>query len=308
MLARPKDLGLTQVKPFHGGIVEHDYPSALGTDMHQAFELGVLLSGRVDRHYEDLVIGVKPGEVWLCAAWEPHGWRATAPQAQELVLQFLPEFLGDEMFDNLSWLSLFSAPPAQRPRVTKPEMRKQMLAIADELRKEMRERGQGWLAAVRLAILRLLLAISREWKPGNQAEYRGPVRPGNLARVMPAVRLVYSRPARRLSLEEAATACGLSVTQFAYIFRQTMGLSFGKFSLRARLAYVGQLLLSTDLPVEAVAEVAGFSDGSHLHHAFARAYGCTPAHYRTDGRCMPNHGSTYTVVEETPNEQAELRS
>jgi transcriptional regulator GlxA family with amidase domain len=177
-------------------------------------------------------------------------------------------------------------------------MREVVLGIAEELREEMRAQGRAWLAAVRLGILRLLLAISREWQPEHKAEYRRAVRPGNLGRIMPAVRLVYSRPGRRLSLDEAAAACGLSTSQFGYIFRQTMGLSFGRFSLRARLAYVAQLLLTTELPVEAIAEAAGFSDGSHLHHSFAKAYGCTPAHYRIDGRHLPD-GFKYKVVEET---------
>jgi AraC-like DNA-binding protein len=63
-----------------------------------------------------------------------------------------------------------------------------------------------------------------------------------------------------------------------------MGLSFGKFCRRARLAYAAQLLLTTDLPVEAVARTAGFSDASHLHHSFVETYGATPARYRADGR------------------------
>jgi len=33
-------------------------------------------------------------------------------------------------------------------------------------------------------------------------------------------------------------------------------------------------------PVEAIARNAGFVDGSHLHRAFVRHYGCTPREYR----------------------------
>jgi len=59
-----------------------------------------------------------------------------------------------------------------------------------------------------------------------------------------------------------------------------MGLSYGKFCLRSRLAAAAQALLDTDLPVQAIADRTGFSDGSHLHRSFASHYGCTPTDYR----------------------------
>jgi AraC-like DNA-binding protein len=200
------------------------------------------------------------------------------------VLQFLPDFIGEEMFEDISWLTVFAAPPEHRPRVANDEMRATVLSIAHEVRREMRDRRRGWLAAVRLGILRLLLLVSREWAPPPQTGRGSTVRTGNLSKIMPAVRLVQSHPAHRLGLPEGAAACGLSVSQFGYIFRHLMGLSFGKFCLRARLAYVAQLLLGSELSVESIADTAGFSDASHLHHAFVEVYGCTPARYRINGQ------------------------
>ncbi len=147
LASRIEEFHLTPAKPFHAGVVEHPYPAPLGTDMHQAFEMGVLLGGEEERHFEDTLIHVKPGDIWLCGAWEPHGWRASAPGARELVLQFLPEFLGEEMFEGVSWLTLFSAPPDQRPRVVEDQMREEALNIAHQIRREMRDRKRGWLAS-----------------------------------------------------------------------------------------------------------------------------------------------------------------
>jgi AraC-like DNA-binding protein len=305
MLAKPKELGLTPVRPFHGGVVVHPYPAALDTDMHQAFELGVLLSGEQERHFEGTVLTLTPGDVWLCAAWEPHGWRPRAPETVELVLQFLPDFLGEEVLGGTSWLSMFAAPPDQRPRVASEDTRQVTMATAQELRREMSERGRGWLSAVRLGMLRLLLAIGRDWQPWHPSGRPPNMKPGVLAKVMPAVRLVYSSPARRLSLEEAAAACGLSASQFSHIFRHTMGLSFGNFRTRTRLGYAAQLLLTTDQPVEHIAEQLGFVDASHLHHAFTKVYSCTPARYRTDGRAVREF-RRYTLIESSDPDDPEL--
>jgi len=305
MLARIEDYKLTVARPFHGGVVEHRYPAPLGTDIHQAFEMGVLLSGSEERHFEDFVMPVNPGEMWLCGAWEPHGWRASISGTRELVLQFLPDFLGEEMFDGVSWLSLFSAPPDQRPRVATERRRDEALSIAKEIRREMRERSRGWLASIRLSILRLLLMLSREWDPVSPSGRDRTVRTGNLPKVMPAVRLVHSHPTRRLSLREAAETCDLSISQFGYVFRNVMGLSFGKFCRRARLAYVAQLMLTTDLSVEAIAGAAGFADASHLHHAFVQAYGSTPARYRTNGQGLVD-GRPYRAIEQVDSDDYDL--
>ena len=103
-------------------------------------------------------------------------------------------------------------------------------------------------------------------------------------------------PAARKAIPEAAATCGLSVSQFGYVFRNVMGLSFGKFCMRARLAYVAQLLLGTNLSVEAIAQETGFADASHLHHAFVQTYGSTPARYRTNGQRLPE-APGYTEIE-----------
>jgi AraC-like DNA-binding protein len=285
MLVRLEEYELTAARPVHGGVVAHRGPTPLDADMHQPFEVGIVLTGQLDRHFEDMVMTVGPGEMWLCGAWEPHGWRVRAAGTRELVVLFLPSLLGDEVFDDLPWLTLFSVPPDQRPRVTTRQMREQALAIGNELAKELRERRSRWLSAVRFGILRLLFVVSRGWHPRGPAG-RQAARAGSLARVMPAVRMVHASPAARLSVPEAAAACGLSVPQFSYVFRHALGLSFGKFRMRARLGYAAQLLLSSELPVEAIAQEAGFADASHLHHKFSKVYGATPGRYRTEGRLV----------------------
>lgn len=299
MLARLEDYGLSPTRPFHGGLVAHSYPQGLDHDMHQAFEIGVVLSGRMERHYEGTVLTLDPGEVWLCAAWEPHGWRPTAPDTRDLVLQFLPEFLGEEVFGRRSWLGLFAVPPELRPRLIAPAARDRVQMIAGELWREMEERAPGWLPAVRLWILHLLLTVSRGWEPPAAASRSQAVQPSSMAKLMPAVRLVQSNPSHRVRLEEAAAVCGLGVSQFTHSFRRLMGLSFRSFGTRARLAAAAQLLLSTDRSVEDIAQHLGFADASHLHHGFTAAYGCTPAQYRIRGRATGD-SIRYTVLEEFP--------
>jgi len=100
---------------------------------------------------------------------------------------------------------------------------------------------------------------------------------------MPALALVHAQLARRVSAAEAAGACGLSRAQFNRLFRHTMGMSFARLCLRARLAFAAHSLLSTDMSVQDIAQQAGFVDANHFHRAFLRVYDCTPGQYRKLG-------------------------
>jgi transcriptional regulator GlxA family with amidase domain len=149
---------------------------------------------------------------------------------------------------------------------------------------EIRQQRTEWLAAVRLGLLRVLLTLARDWDWPADHDGMPSVHSHDLARIMPALRMVESRLERRVSREEGARACGLSVRQFAHVFRHVMGVSFGTFALRARLASAAHHLLYTDLSIEAIASETGFVDGAHLHHMFEKQFGQTPAQYRRDGR------------------------
>jgi transcriptional regulator GlxA family with amidase domain len=70
-----------------------------------------------------------------------------------------------------------------------------------------------------------------------------------------------------------------------------MGLSFGELVLRQRGARAAQLLLSSDVSLEAIADELGFVDASHLHRMFARRYGYTPARYRKMAHSLHQPGT-----------------
>jgi len=280
--ARRIEFGLTAETPTHADVHLHTDPMPLDLDYHSALECGLVLEGEHERHYHDSVMRVLPGQVWLCAMWEPHGWRAT-PGTREVVVMFIPELLGDERLGEGSWLDLFALPPEGRPQFRTEEARRAALAIGQELAHEALTKPPGWVSGVKFNVLRLLLLLRRQGGapiPPDRT-LRGTT---TLARIVPALDLLHRQPAFRVSMAEAAAACGLSRSHFDLLFRRAMGLSFGRFSLRARLAAAAYQLATTESPLEAIAGHSGFVDASHLHRAFQRHYGCTPAAYRKQFR------------------------
>ncbi len=276
--ARRSEFALSASVPLWAYAGPYPVATPLDIDVHPGIEVGITLSGRVERHFADYLLPGAPGDVWLCAMWEPHAWRVIEPGAERVVLIFLPEFLRDEMLGDLPWLSLFTAPPSQRPHVTTPELRRAVLMTGRKLYDDIVAKQPGWQTAVRLGLLRLLFDLSRGWRPPEEA--RAVPRAGNLNRIMPALTLLHARNAHGLSLVEAAKACNLGQTRFGTLFRETMGLSFGQFRQRARLASAARLLLTTDLTLDDIAAQLEFTDSSHLHRAFVKHYGSTPGQYR----------------------------
>ncbi len=259
--------------------------------MHRHFEVGIVTAGRQEWQCAELTTLMDPGDVYLAAPWEPHGWRALEPGTRTVHLNFLPTLLGGETLADHPWQHIFAVGPRERPRVTGPRMREEVLALGREIEAEIARQRPAWLQAVRLGLLRVLLILAREWQLPVHHGQEGRVRASDLARVVPALDLVRRCPERRVSRREAAAACGLSIPQFSLVFRRAMGVSFGSYGLQARLDRAAYLLFRSDLSIEGVARQAGFVDGSHLSRVFPRHYGVTPAEYRAQGwRGRPQPG------------------
>ncbi len=83
-----------------------------------------------------------------------------------------------------------------------------------------------------------------------------------------------------LSIEEVATACGLSASHFAHAFKQTTGKAPHQWRNHCRLERAKMLLMNKSTIISDVAVICGFSDQSHFSKAFAKSVGVTPGAWR----------------------------
>lgn len=87
------------------------------------------------------------------------------------------------------------------------------------------------------------------------------------------------------SVEAMAGACGLGVTRFGILFKEATGVTPGDYLLRRRLDEACRLLRCFPaLSVEAVGRRVGFSHGNYFARIFRRAFGLTPAVWRSAGQ------------------------
>jgi transcriptional regulator GlxA family with amidase domain len=206
------------------------------------------------------------------------------PNTVSAVYIFLPEVMDTELMRDVPWLSFFTAPPRLRPRTRSPEMRQSILALGETIRQEAERRPYGWTSAIRVLFYYLVLMVDRFRERPQTLAPQARVSVSEFARVLPAVVLVHETPAGDVALRQAAAACGLRRSRFSTVFQQTMGVTFGQFKRRAKLARVAYQLLTTDMSTDAIAAQTGFVDGSHLHRTFLQNYGRTPGQYRAEHR------------------------
>lgn len=252
--------------------------------MHYALELGIILRGGMRRFYHDRTLDLKPGQVWLCGMWEPHGFSVWETPCEVVVLVIWPELLAQMSFGEapwFRWLAPFIASPGKRPQVSR-RRQSEVIALGQRLVQLQAHTDARSKLQIRLILMDLLLILTEHWKQSATHKM-------NIAdayrRINRAIEIAFASR-EFLPVERVARLCGMSRNPFSRLFHQIMGLNFSDFSLRYRLSKAAEQIARTGEPIKSAACAWGFTDHSHFHRVFVLHYGCSPRMYcrRLTGR------------------------
>ncbi len=251
-------------------------------DMHYGLEVGLILSGKMKRHYQNFQMDIGSGQLWLCGMWEPHGFELIKAPCSALVFIIFPPMLANTYFEeggSINWLAPFQAQQKSRPQV--PErFRQRMLELGEDLFEFSANEESHEKALLRLKLLEIIMFLQKDWQPPIQGREQSP---DSLGKINNALQLVFENKCH-VSAIEAAKACKMHRNSFRNIFKELMGISFPEFSLRYRLSSAAIELLNNNGPIKKIAYDWGFADPSHFYHSFAKYYGCSPTLYRQSRR------------------------
>lgn len=246
--------------------------------LHHELEVTVCLEGRVRRFFGDDAKVYGAGDVWFVGSWEPHAIEVLEEPNRTAVLIFPPDLLTDHPppeAPGIDWGWPFKSPLAKRP-VVPEEQRGRVLDIGERICRCGRDEGP--FAPVRMhGLLFELLSLVYEWHGAEVRHDVGATR--DQQRLRPAIRLVNSRQ-DRVTIDEAAAACGVGRSAFTELFRRVMGVSFAQFALRHRFGRAAEAVAEGELPIKAIARQWGFANESHLTRVFRQFLGCTPGEHR----------------------------
>ena len=81
-------------------------------------------------------------------------------------------------------------------------------------------------------------------------------------------------------IRTAAADMGISESYFQHLYTDTFGVSFQKDVIAFRIEHAKNVLLTTDLTVEQIAELCGYNNPVHFYRQFKKIAGVTPAKFR----------------------------
>ncbi len=225
-----------------------------------------------------------PGDVAVVPAGVPMSVRSAdgSPQPVESLVVALSPDLVAEVLDDAGAPSaaddLLPVLGARSPAVA------QLASLVHDGLRDDSDLGRLALASLGSA---LAVAVVRDHSAARVAADRldaGSGRGLSPAQVSRVLRYVEDDLTAPLSVPDLAARAHVSPFHFSRLFRAATGASPHQYVLRRRLARARELLLTTDLPVAAVAGACGFADQSHLTRHVRREFGLTPAALRTAAR------------------------
>lgn len=151
--------------------------------------------------------------------------------------------------------------------------------LAEWLQDLVTERPSG--SAIQRVTDLLLLSIAQIPVSGGQGLPEARSQP---ERLLPALERLRTAPAQPLSLDSAATLCGLSAPYFSRRFRQLFGMPFSDYSRIYRLHLAARRLVGSGDSIAEIAFGVGFSTPAHFGARFRERFGMTPREYRASAR------------------------
>ena len=132
--------------------------------------------------------------------------------------------------------------------------------------------AEGWA----LQAIAHIARATRSTSP-SQSIVRGGLAPWQESR---AKEMLRAKLDGAVSVSDLAAECGVSVAHFARAFRRSTGVPPHRWLLERRIELARQLLQASADSIAEVALACGFSDQSHLTHAFRKQVGVSPGMWR----------------------------
>jgi transcriptional regulator GlxA family with amidase domain len=123
-------------------------------------------------------------------------------------------------------------------------------------------------------------SVVAPWREGGQSQFMEPVPDPDGPGTAPARAWALERISEPLTLAQLAAHSAMSVRTFTRRFRAETGVSPARWLTVQRVTAARRLLESTDLPVERVAQEAGFGTTASLRQHLHAAIGVSPLAYR----------------------------
>jgi AraC-like DNA-binding protein len=217
---------------------------------------------------------LEPGDVFLEPSGEPHRL-LESPSHEFWGLGFsAPCFAAEDAGRLLDPFEMVRAGASSVVRI--PSERHSFLEqLFRELQDASDPKRRGEAHAIQRSLLTLILDEIQRAARGDAAT----ASPKSV--VSESLRFIERNCLRSLGLKDVAQAVGRSPAYVTTALTRATGRSAVEWIISGRMAEARRLLLHSDEMVDVIAERVGYADPTHFIRMFRRAYGTTPAAWRS---------------------------
>lgn len=253
---------------------------------HSEYQLFVVLKGSGTRFVGDRTTSFKEGDLVLTGPNLPHLWKndkayhdpKNGLETQGIVIYFPDNFLNNavvelEEFEGIAKLLQLS---------------KRGIEVVGETNLRITQLMQELLELKGLARIQHLLHLldvlvqSQDYKLITDAGYLNTNKESEKDRMGQVYEYVLQHYASKITLQEVAQLCNLSVSAFSRYFKSRVNKPFSDFLTEVRISHACKLLQDTEESIAAVAFSCGFFTLSNFNKLFRERLHKSPKEYRKE--------------------------
>ncbi len=119
-------------------------------------------------------------------------------------------------------------------------------------------------------------------------ELLAPVIPATAGETLPVtnqsfqrlIQYVNENYSKHLNLKDLCAQFYINMNYCCALFKRNLGSTFSEYLLKLRIQKASELILTTTLPIQQIAELTGYNDYYYFQRVFKKYYGVTPFRYR----------------------------
>lgn len=231
---------------------------------HYEIELIYCLDGVINADINGEKVRLQKGEMLYIGSFVPHAFEAVSAKAA--VAEFGHAFLQNDF-------SLFSQTGEEYKiyRDANSEAIHEMTALSKLLSDPTNTNNLDILGSLYKLGAAVLRSLEEKKRSSGKTAYH---------RISPALRLIHMDYSSPLTVEDACKATSLSAGNFCTLFKKATGTGFHEYLNAYRVKNAGYLLKQTEMTIDEISALSGFSDIKTFYRVFKNQTGTPPGKYR----------------------------
>ncbi|MDA0177821.1 MULTISPECIES: AraC family transcriptional regulator [Mesoflavibacter] len=247
---------------------------------HPEIELVYVNKGKGKRHIGSHLSYFNNSQLILIGSNLPHNGftdRLTS-KGKETLIQFRPEFLGDQFFNIPEMASIaILLEKAKKGILFKPETKKIVGPKIEKLPKH-----NGPKRVIKLLEILHLLSQAKDYVILNADGYAFETQPQDSLKIDKIFKHINANFQNHISLEEVADQVSMTVPAFCRYFKKATGKTFTQLVNEYRVVHATKLLLESKISITDICFESGFNNFSHFNKIFKENTGKSASHYRSE--------------------------